>query len=183
MRGRAVAVDGDGRFRLSVPLAPGVNFLDIIAISPDGLRTGKTLTLTQLLPLEDIFLTITQPDEQDSTATAPTIQLWGRTASYATVAVNGIGIPVDQLGIFSTTITLQLGLNTINVIATNPKGDTLQRAFAVTCEAPQPKPESTEGGGRDGGAGDKGPGGATVPVDFGSLASVNGLRWSCRTIH
>ena len=41
------------------------------------------------------------------------------------------------------------------------------------------KPESTEGGGRDGGAGYKGPRGATVPVDFGSLASVNGLRWSC----
>ena len=39
--------------------------------------------------------------------------------------------------------------------------------------------ESTEGGGRDGGAGYKGPRGATVPVDFGSLASVNGLRWSC----
>ena len=45
------------------------------------------------------------------------------------------------------------------------------------------KPESTEGGGRDGGAGDKGPGGATVLVDFGSLASVNGLRWSCRATH
>ena len=45
------------------------------------------------------------------------------------------------------------------------------------------KPESTEGGGRDGGAGDKGPGGATVPADFGSLASVNGLRWSCRATH
>ena len=42
-----------------------------------------------------------------------------------------------------------------------------------------PQPESTEGGGRDGGAGYKGPRGATVPVDFGSLASVNGLRWSC----
>ena len=46
-----------------------------------------------------------------------------------------------------------------------------------------PKPESTERGSRDGGAGDKGPGGATVPVDFGSLASVNGLRWSCRATH
>ena len=46
-----------------------------------------------------------------------------------------------------------------------------------------PKPESTERGGRDGGAGDKGLGGATVLVDFGSLASVNGLRWSCRATH
>ena len=49
--------------------------------------------------------------------------------------------------------------------------------------AGQAKPESTERGGRDGGAEDKGPGGATVPVDFGSLVSVNGLRWSCRATH
>ena len=42
------------------------------------------------------------------------------------------------------------------------------------------KPESTERGGGGGGTGDKGPGGAIVPVDVGQLASVDGLRWSCR---
>ena len=42
------------------------------------------------------------------------------------------------------------------------------------------KPESTERGGGGGGTGDKGPGGAIVPVNFGQLASVDGLRWSCR---
>ena len=135
VRGRAVAAGGDGRFRLSVPLVPGVNVLDIFAISPDGRRTGKTLTVTYW-PLEPFFLTITQPDEQDRTVTSPTIRLWGRTASDATVTVNGIAIPVDQLGIFATSITLQPGLNTITVIATNPMGDTLQKAIGVTYEEP-----------------------------------------------
>jgi hypothetical protein len=125
-----------GRFRLSVPLAPGVNNLDIFAISPGGQRQGKTLTVTYL-PLEPFFLTITQPDEQDRTVTQPTIRLWGRTASDATVAVNGISIPVDQLGIFSTTISLQPGPNVMNVVATSIGGDILREILEVTYEPPQ----------------------------------------------
>lgn len=135
VRGRAVAAGEGGRFKLSVPLAPGVNVLDIFAINPDGCRTGETLTVTYL-PQEPFFLTITQPDEQDRLVTTSSIRLWGRTASDATVAVNGIAIPVDQLGIFSTTITLQVGQNAINVIATNPMGDTLERTIEVIFEEP-----------------------------------------------
>ncbi len=59
-----------------------------------------------------------------------------RFRSDASVGVNGLAIPVDQLGIFSTTITLQLGLNTINVIATNPMGDTLQESITITYREP-----------------------------------------------
>ena len=136
VRGRAVAAGEEGRFRLSVPLAPGVNNLDIFAINPDGQRQGRTLTVTYL-PLEPFFLTITQPDEQDRTVTQPSIRLWGRTASDATVAVNGIAIPVDQLGIFSTTITLQPGPNEINVVATSAGGDTLSETIKVIFEETQ----------------------------------------------
>lgn len=138
VRGRAVAAGEEGRFRLSVPLAPGVNNLDIFAINPGGQRQGKTLTVTYL-PLEPFFLTITQPDEQDREVTQPTIRLWGRTASDATVAVNGISIPVDQLGIFSTTISLRPGPNAIRVVATSMGGDVLQETLEITFEPPSPE--------------------------------------------
>ena len=137
MRGRAVAAGEEGRFRLSVPLAPGVNNLDIFAINPGGQRQGKTLTVTYL-PLEPFFLTITQPDEQDRRVTQPTIRLWGRTASDATVAVKGISIPVDQLGIFSTTISLQPGPNVIRVVATSAGGDVLRETLEIAYETPKP---------------------------------------------
>ena len=136
VRGRAVAAGEEGRFRLSVPLAPGTNNLDIFAINPDGQRRARTLTVTYL-PLDPFFLTITQPDERDREVTRPTVRLWGRTASDATVAVNGIAIPVDQLGIFSTTITLRPGLNVITVVATSTTGDTLQETIEVTFEEQQ----------------------------------------------
>ena len=137
VRGRAVAAGEEGRFRLSVPLAPGVNNLDIFAINPGGQRQGKTLTVTYL-PLEPFFLTITQPDEQDRRVMQPTIRLWGRTASDATVAVNGISIPVDQLGIFSTTISLQPGPNVIRVVATSTGGDVLRETLEIAYETSQP---------------------------------------------
>ena len=137
VRGRAVAAGEEGRFRLSVPLAPGVNNLDIFAINPDGQRQGRTLTVTYL-PLEPCFLTITQPDEQDRTVAQPTVRLWGRTASDATVSVNGIALPVDQLGIFSTTISLQPGLNVVDVISICMGAETLRETIEVTFEESQP---------------------------------------------
>ena len=136
VRGRAVAAGEEGRFRLSVPLAPGVNNLDIFAINPGGQRQGKTLTVTYL-PVEPCFLTITQPDEQDRTVGQPTVRLWGRTASDATVSVNGIALPVDQLGIFSTTISLQPERNVIDVVAICMGGEILRETLNVTFVPPE----------------------------------------------
>ena len=121
---------------MSVPLSPGVNILDVFVINPDGQRQGQTLTVTYL-PLEPFFLTITQPREQDRTVTTDTVRLWGRTAPDATLTVNGIAIPLDQHGIFSTTITLNPGGNSINVIATSSTGDILQETLEIIYEEPQ----------------------------------------------
>ena len=137
VRGRAVAAGEGGRFRLRVPLAPGVNTLEIFAINPNGQRQGKTITVIHL-PAEPCFLTITQPDEQNRTVAQPTIRLWGRTASDAMVSVNGIALPVDQLGIFSTTISLQPGPNVIDVAATCMDGEVLRETIVVTFQASQP---------------------------------------------
>lgn len=135
-KGRAVSVGEGGKFRLSVPLSPGVNILDVFVINPDGQRQGRTLTVTYL-PLEPFFLTITQPREQDRTVTTDTVRLWGRTAPDAILTVNGIAIPLDQHGIFSTTITLNPGGNSINVIATSSTEDVLQETLEIIYQEPQ----------------------------------------------
>lgn len=135
-KGRAVSVGEGGKFRLSVPLSPGVNILDVFVINPDGQRQGRTLTVTYL-PLEPFFLTITQPREQDRTVTTDTVRLWGRTAPDATLTVNGIAIPLDQHGIFSTTITLNPGGNSINVVATSSTDDILQETLEIIYEDQQ----------------------------------------------
>ncbi len=136
VRGRAVAAGEEGRFRLTVPLAPGLNNLDVFAINPDGQRRGESLTVTYL-PREPFFLTITQPGEQDRIVSQPAVRLWGRTASDASVSVNGISIPVDQLGIFSTTIALKVGLNVVEVVAASEGGDTSRETLEITYQPPE----------------------------------------------
>ena len=130
IRGRAVASGEGGRFQITVPVSPGVNTFDVVAIDAAGNRRSHSLTIT-FLPPEPFFLTITQP-ESESVVFERRIRLWGRTASDAQVTVNGVAIPVDALGIFSTTITLHTGDNRISVLATNPQGDILHETITVT---------------------------------------------------
>ena len=130
IRGRAVAAGEGGRFQITVPVSPGVNTFDVVAIDAAGNRRSRSLTVT-FLPPEPFFLTVTQPPGE-SVVFERSIQLWGRTASDAQVTVNGVAIPVDALGIFSTTITLHTGNNRISVLATNPQGDILHKTITVT---------------------------------------------------
>ena len=129
IRGRAVASGEGGRFQLTVPVAPGVNALEVIAIDADGHRRSRTLTIT-FLPPEPFFLTVTEP--RDAVVFERNIRLWGRTAATAAVAVNGIALPVDEFGIFSTIVTLRQGSNNIRVIATSPQGNVLQQTLNIT---------------------------------------------------
>ena len=129
IRGRAVASGEGGRFQLTVPVAPGVNTLEVIAIDAAGSRRSRILTIT-FLPPEPFFLTVTEPRE--SVVFERRVRLWGRTAVTATVAVNGVAIPVDEFGIFSTIVTLRAGSNRVNVIAISAQGNVLQETLDIT---------------------------------------------------
>ncbi len=129
IRGRAVAAGEEGRFQLTIPVSPGVNLIEVVAIDAAGNRRSRSLTIT-FLPPEPFFLTITKPREMVVAEDA--VPLWGRTASDASVTVNGIAIPVDELGYFSTQVTLRLGDNSINVLATSAQGSVLWETVTVT---------------------------------------------------
>ena len=135
IRGRAVAAGESGRFQITIPISPGVNLVDVNAIDAEGNRNTQTLTIT-FLPPDPFFLTIAEP--RDAVTFESTIRLWGRTAADATVTVNGVAIPVDQLGIFSTTVALRPGDNRIYVDAVNPQGLTRQEQIDVTLILLQP---------------------------------------------
>ena len=129
VRGRAVASGEGGRFQLTVPVVPGVNTLEVIAIDAEGNRSSRTLTIT-FLPPEPFFLTVTEP--RDAVVFERNVRLWGRTAVTAAVAVNGVAIPVDEFGIFSTIVTLRPGSNQVNVIAISAQGNVLQETLDIT---------------------------------------------------
>lgn len=124
-------VDEDGGFQTVVTLSSGVNVIEVVATDAQGNRETKVVTVTSRpLPPQPFFLLITQPEDQ-SVVRDHNIGLSGRTVPEAVVSVNGISISVDELGIFSTTVTLEPGPNIIDVVATNTDGKILSTVLAV----------------------------------------------------
>lgn len=136
--GAAVEVNGieteqdeEGRFQREVSLSPGVNNIRVEASAPDGQSRNETLTVISLaLPPQPFFLLVTQPEDQ-SVVAQPSVPVAGRTTPGAVVSVNGVSLPVDVAGVFSTTLTLEPGANIIDVVATSAADDALHATIAV----------------------------------------------------
>ena len=131
INGKAIEMDGNGRFQAEVELSPGVNSIEVVALGMENAKEIGILTITSLvLPPQPFFLLITQPEDQ-SIVSQSAILLAGRTSPAAVVSVNGVSLPVDAIGIFSTTVKLDIGPNIIDVVATDADGEVLSTVIAI----------------------------------------------------
>ena len=127
----AVTVGADGRFQAEVPLSSGANVIDVIAMDGLGNQTRKAVAVNSVvLPPQPFYLIVTEPEDQ-SIVSDETIRVSGRTGPEAVVSVNGVSVPIDEVGIFSTTVTLERGPNVIDVVAANADGEVLGAVVAV----------------------------------------------------
>ena len=125
------SVDPDGRFQVEVTLAPGINTLRVVASDSSGNRKTVELDVTSLaLPALPFLLLVTEPQDQSIVSEA-TVRLSGRTGPEAVTSVNGVSVSVDELGFFSTVITLEPGPNIIDVVATDLDGRVLSTVLAL----------------------------------------------------
>ena len=69
-----------------------------------------------------LFLTVTTPEDESIVATSE-VEVAGTTLPTAIVSVNGTMVDVEDDGGFSTTVTLEEGPNTIEVVASTIKGE------------------------------------------------------------
>ena len=131
INGDATEVDDGGGFRAEVTLSPGINLIEVVATDDVGNRQDTALTVTSVvLPPQPFFLVITEPKDQSVVSDNP-IRLSGRTSADAVVSINGVNVPVDVLGIFSVTVTLDVGPNIIEVVATDTDGKVLSSIIAL----------------------------------------------------
>jgi hypothetical protein len=131
INGDLAAVDDEGRFQAEVGLSPGINQIEVVATDAVGNRQSTTLTVTSIvLPPQPFFLLITEPKDQSVVSDSP-IRVTGRTSADAVVSINGVNVPVDVLGIFSTLVTLEVGPNIIEVVATDTDGRVLSSIIAL----------------------------------------------------
>ena len=127
----SVPLDETGRFSQLVDLSPGFNTITVEAEITDGETESATISVVSLLlPPQPFFLIITEPLDQ-TFAVHPTIPLVGRTTAGTVITVNGVAVPVDVSGVFSTTVTLEVGPNIIEVLGTSTDGEELDALVAV----------------------------------------------------
>jgi len=129
--GVTAEVGNDGRFQAEVALRPGINIIWIVATDSMGNRESRDLAVTSLaLPPQPFLLLVTEPEDQ-SIVSEQLVRLSGRTGPEAIASVNGVSVSVDELGFFSTTVTLEPGPNIIDVVATDTDGRVLSAVIAV----------------------------------------------------
>ncbi len=108
----------DGSFQRDLPLREGVNLLEVVATTSSGRTKSEQIVVFVVSPIAALPFSLLYPFDGLETTT-PTIQVVGVTQPDAVVGVNGIPVEVNDLGIFSTTLTLVEGDNLIEVVATD----------------------------------------------------------------
>ena len=104
----------------------------------DGaLVAGETRAINvQLTPYPPLVLNITSPQDGAILRSSPTT-VTGTVSNNASVTVNGSSVSVIN-GVFSQSIVLQEGLNTITVVANDQYGQEMSKNITLTAILPKP---------------------------------------------
>lgn len=124
-----------GAFLQAVSLANGLNVLTTSATDAVSHVTSVVRQVTR--DTQAPTLTISAPDDQ-STTTEATVVVSGHVTdtSPATVTANGTLLTVAGNGDFSGSVSVSMGSNTIDVVATDAAGNTSNGSRTVTRGAP-----------------------------------------------
>jgi len=120
-------VDYQGIFTGEVNLDAGPNVIEVVTSDFYGNEKSAILTViyTAALPL-----TVNEP-LNDSIVTSQTVTVRGATNADAVISVNGKLVPVDVSGNFSEPVTLKLGPNFIEVLASDFYGNSATVTITV----------------------------------------------------
>jgi hypothetical protein len=132
--GQIGTADENGNFNLPLTLAEGPNFLDITALDNNGNR-GETILMVNVdlsqassapgvseSPSGTIPLEVTSPADGATLNTADFV-VKGQTAAGAVVIVNDQFQIADDQGNFSIPVSLENGINVIDVTASDDSGN------------------------------------------------------------
>jgi hypothetical protein len=90
-----------------------------------------------LPPGPELFIDVLGPAE-GAVLQSESIVVYGNTSPLATLTINGAPVTVSQSGRFQREVTLSLGQNDIDIVATDHRGDQEQVILTVTLLQPQP---------------------------------------------
>ena len=130
VNGTPVEVESDGTFQSDVLLEEGANLIEVVSTDLTGRLSSRSVAVffgasDVGLPLDLLY----PPDGLE--VSEDTVTLIGGTNPDAAVAINGIPVEVNALGLFSHAVSLDEGANLIEVTATNLQDQSQSHAIAV----------------------------------------------------
>ena len=152
--GALVTVNGhgvlnkNGSFTTTVTLKEGPNNITVGAV--DKVGNGATTTVRVTLDSK-VSLAVDQLSGATPLVTMnATVNITGKTDPDAIVDINGLPVTLDMDGNFRQEVYLDLGMNNITVVATDPHGNTVSHRYQVLRKAPTVPPKKTQNNGLGG---------------------------------
>ena len=123
--GRRVDPDADGMFTTRVPLEPGANAIDLVAVTADGAR-AEPRTVHVFRDVDPPRVVIVFPEGPHVTAAAR-VEVLGRIEDErlhpGKALVDGRAVPLDLDGVFRALVDLEEGTRTITVRGVDRAGN------------------------------------------------------------
>ena len=125
VRGRRVDPDADGIFTTRVPLEPGANAIDLVAVTADG-EHAEPRTVHVFRDVDPPLVVILKPKSPHLTAAA-WVEIHGRIEDErlhpGKALVDGRAVPLDLDGVFRALVDLEEGTRTIVVRGVDRAGN------------------------------------------------------------
>jgi hypothetical protein len=115
VNGVTVEVSPDGGFQHDLLLKEGINSIEAVATDQSGQLATENVVVLFIPSAAGVPLSVLFP--QGLEVREPNITVIGATRQDAVVGVNRVPVEVNNLGIFSTTVPLEEGVNLIEVVA------------------------------------------------------------------
>lgn len=130
VNGLVVPVKADGSFHVDLVLDDDVFNIEVSASDLSGATASTHLAVFNIPDNSDPTLDVLYPRDGLQIST-PSIELTGVTSAGAAVAVNGVPVSPNALGIFSKRVDVSEGVNLIEVVSVNAAGDSRSAQFSV----------------------------------------------------
>ena len=130
VNGIPVDVESDGTFQRDILLEEGANLVEVVSTDLYGQLSSRSVAVFFKAPEVGLPLNLFYPPDGLEVA-ADTVIVTGVTNPDAAVAINGIPVEINALGIFSKAVFLEEGVNLIEVVGTDLQADSQARTVAV----------------------------------------------------
>jgi len=111
-------------------LAAGCSGKDTKTEGTTHVPTTQVVSETTEAATDQLFITVTAPADK-STVNAATVTVTGKTLPVAILSVNGQLLKVGADGTFSTPVSLEIGVNVIQIVASDISGTEIGKVITV----------------------------------------------------